>query len=84
MNGTEVRKIFQRSMEEEEAAKGLPELSKKAHPAFKGLTGATSKQDGLGDVATWHPPLVTKQARGHTEVGALVSEYTRTISSTDT
>ena len=71
---------------EEEAAKGLPELSKKAHQAFKGLTGATSKQchDGLGDVATWHTPLVTKQARGHTEVGALVSEYTHTISSTDT
>ena len=85
VKGTEVRKMFQRSMEEE-AAKGLPELSKKAHQAFKGLTGATSKHDGLGDVATWHPPLVTKQARGHTdsEVGALVSEYTRTISSTDT
>ena len=27
---------------------------------------------------------MTKQARGHTKVGALVSEYTCTISSTDT
>ena len=85
VKGTKVRKMFQRGMEEE-AAKGLPELSKKAHQAFKGLTGATSKHDGLGDVhvATWHTPLVTKQARGHTEVGALVSECTRTISSIDT
>ena len=30
------------------------------------------------------PPLVTKQARGHTEGGGLVSEHTRTISSTET
>ena len=37
--GTEVRKMFQRSTEEE-AARGLPELSKKAHQACKGLAGA--------------------------------------------
>ena len=86
--------MFQRSIYnnymEEGAAKGLPELSKKARQALRGVTGAASKHDCLGDVAAWHTPLVTKQSRprgpGHTEVGALVSdhEYTRTISSTDT
>ena len=35
----EVRKVFKKSMDEE-AEKGLPELSKKAHQAFKGLTGS--------------------------------------------
>ena len=46
VKGTEVRGMFQRSMEAE-AAESLPELSKKAQQAFKGLTGATSKHDGL-------------------------------------
>ena len=35
VKGTEVRKMFQHSMEKE-AAKGLPELSMNAHQAFKG------------------------------------------------
>ena len=63
VKGTEVRKTFQRSMEEE-VAKGLPELSKKAHQAFKGLTGATSKHNGLGDdiVVTWHTRTPSDQA----------------------
>ena len=55
VNDAEVRKVFKKSMDEE-AANGLPELSKKAHQAFKGLTGATSKHDGIGDMATWTTP----------------------------
>ena len=35
-----MRKMFRRNMEEE-AAKGKPELSKKAHQAFKNITDTT-------------------------------------------
>ena len=76
----EVRKVFKKSMDEE-AAKGLPELSKKAHQAFKGLTGAKSKHDGLGDMATWTTPGATRVAHGHSDVGDMVSDYTESISS---
>ena len=47
----EVRKMLRRNMEDE-AAKGKPELSKKAHKAFKNITGTVSKDDGLWDIAT--------------------------------
>ena len=76
----EVRKVFKKSADEE-AAKGLPELSKKAHQAFKGLTGATSKHDGLGDMATWTTPQATRVAHGHADVGDMVSDYTESVSS---
>ena len=59
--------MFRRNMEEE-AANGKPELSKKAHQAFKNITGTVSKDDGLGDIATWTTPEWTKVARGHDEV----------------
>ena len=47
----EVRKMFRMKMEAEEA-KDLPQMSKKAHQAFKYVTGSASKGDGLGDLAT--------------------------------
>ena len=43
MRDEEVRKMFRRNMEEE-AAKGKPELSKKAHRAFKNITAWHSEQ----------------------------------------
>ena len=79
----EVRKMFRMKMEAEEA-KELPQMSKKAHQAFKYVTGSASKGDGLGDLATWTTPSGTTVARGHKEVGDLVSSYTRTTSSADT
>ena len=70
---------------EEEAAKGIPELSKKAHQAFKCLTGAKSKHDGLGDMATWTTPEALRVAHGHGHadgiVGDMVSDYTESVSS---
>ena len=71
----EVRKMFKRNMEEE-AAKGKPELSKKAHKAFKNITGTVSRDDGLGGISTWTTPEGTQVARGHDEVGKMVSAYT--------
>ena len=72
--------MFRMKMEAE-TAKELPQLSKKAHQAFKYVTGSDSKGDGLGDLATWNTPSGTTEARGHKEVGDLVSSYTRTTSS---
>ena len=71
----EVRKMFRRNMEEE-AAKGKPELSKKAHQAFKNITGTVSRDDGLGGISTWTTAEGTHVARGHAEVGQMVSAYT--------
>ena len=53
----EVRIIFRMEMEKE-AAKDNPQMSKRAHQAFKYVTGSVSKGDGhgLGDIATWTTP----------------------------
>ena len=56
--------MFRIKMEAEEA-KELPQMSKKAHQAFKYATGSASKGDGLGDLATWTTPSGTTVARGH-------------------
>ena len=77
---TDIRKMFSKKMEEE-AWEGLPGLSKKAHQAFKGITGSSRKSDRLGDVATWTRPTGTDVTRGHKEVGDLVCEYTLSVSS---
>ena len=68
---------------EKEAAKDNPQLSKRARQAFKYVTGSVSKGDGLRDIATWTmaTPGGTKVARGHQAAGAMVSEYTHSISS---
>ena len=76
----EVGKVFKKSMDEE-AAKCLPELSKKAHRAFKGLTRAKSKHGGLSDMATWRTPQATRVAHGHSDVGDMVSDYTESVNS---
>ena len=77
--------MFRKKLEAE-AAKELPQLSKQAHQAFKYVTGSASKGDGLGDMATWTTgaPSGTTVARGHKEVGDMVSSYTRTTSSAAT
>ena len=64
---------------EEGAAKGPPELSKKARQAFKGLTGAKSKHACLGDIATWTTPHALRVAHGHTDVGDMASDYTESV-----
>ena len=85
MKDAEIRKVFRIGLKmEKEAAKDNPQLSKNAHQAFKYVTGSVSKGDGLGDIATWTTPSGTKVARGHKAVGAVVSEYTHSISSAGT
>ena len=48
----EVRKMFCKKMDDE-AAKELPQLSKRVRQAFKYVTGSVSKGDGLGATATY-------------------------------
>ena len=56
----EIRKIFRLKMEKEDA-KDNPQLSMKAHQAFKYVTGSVSKGDGLGDIATCTTQGATRQ-----------------------
>ena len=72
--------MFKKSMAEG-AATGLPELSKKAHQALKGLTLAKSKHECLGDMATWTTPGAIRVAYGHSDVGDMASDYTESVSS---
>jgi hypothetical protein len=68
------------------------EVCKKEHQLFKRVTGAArcgSQEHALGDMVTMVPPLAEAGsspvvARGHAEVGELVSEYTRLVSGEDT
>ena len=69
---------------EKEAAKDNPQVSKKAHHAFRYVTGSASKGGGLGDTVTWTTPGGPKVARGHQAVGAVVGEYTHSVSSAKT
>ena len=58
----EVRKQLRMEMEKE-ASKDNPQMSKRAHQAFKYVTGSVSKGGGLEDIATWATSGGTKVVR---------------------